>query len=75
MSLSDGLSAEAMAKSMERGILTGERAVLARQLERHLGDLSREIRTRLGNANQEQLEIWADRILDTETLEQVIQDH
>lgn len=68
--LSERLRAEGMAEGMEQG----ERAFLARQIVRRFGPLTAETRARLEKADQQQLEIWADRILDAESLEQVLQD-
>ena len=73
--LSERLRAEGMVKGVAEGMERGERAVLARQIERRFGPLTAETRARLEKADQQQLEIWADRILDAESLEQVLQDH
>lgn len=77
--LSERLRAEGMVKGMRRGMAEGmergERAFLARLIERRFGPLTAETRAHLENANQQQLEIWADRILDAKSLEQVFQDH
>ena len=45
--------------------------VVIRLLSRRFGHLSPETMTRLDNANQQQLEAWADRILDARTLDEV----
>jgi hypothetical protein len=82
-SLSERLRSEGMARGLEQGIekgmaegmQTGERAVLIRQLSRRFGSLSAETLSRLDNANQQQLEAWADRILDARTLEEVFLEH
>ena len=49
--------------------------MLIRQLGRRFGSLSAETLSRLDNANQQQLEAWADRILDARTLEEVFLEH
>mgnify|MGYP005861388305 CR=1 FL=1 len=82
-SLSERLKAEGMSrgmqegmeKGMEKGMQTGERAVLIRLLNRRFGALCTETLTRLNEASQQQLETWADRILDARTLDEVFQDH
>jgi len=86
-SLSERLRSEGMAQGLEQGIekgmqkgmaegmQTGERAVLIRLLSRRFGSLSAETLSRLDNANQQQLEAWADRILDARTLEEVFLEH
>ena len=78
-SLSERLRAEGMGKGVEmgmaEGVKTGERAVLIRQLNLRFGPLSDETLMRLNDAGQQQLETWADRILDAGTLDEVFQDH
>ncbi|MFC4260821.1 DUF4351 domain-containing protein [Marinobacter lacisalsi] len=70
-SLSERLRAEGMAA----GIQSGERAVLIRLLERRFGPLNSEILACLNDASQKQLETWADRILDAESLDEIFQTH
>lgn len=53
------------------GRLEGEATVLARQLARRFGPLSAETRARLQQASSEQLEQWAENILDARTLGEV----
>ncbi len=53
----------------------GETTVLERQISRRFGPLSSDTRYRQENASLEQLELWADRILDAKILEQVFQDN
>ncbi|MCL7945099.1 DUF4351 domain-containing protein [Marinobacter sp. ATCH36] len=78
-SLSERLRAEGMAQGMERGMEkgmeNGERAVLSRQLQRRFGSLDPQTRHRLEAADQKQLELWAERILDADSLADVFQDH
>ena len=52
-----------------------ERAVLSRQLQRRFGPLDPQTRYRLEAADQQQLELWAERILDADSLADVFQDH
>ncbi len=58
-------------QGMQQGVRQGEAAVLARLLARRFGPLSSALRTRLNQASLEQLECWADRILDAECIEGV----
>ena len=57
------------------GKLEGEAIVLERQLAKRFGPLSDETRARLKNATAEQLELWAERILDAPSLAAVLEDH
>ena len=59
----------------QKGKLEGETAVLARLISRRCGSISTETRNRLEKATLEQLELWADRILDASSLEQLFQDN
>ena len=69
--------------AIERGIqqgklegkLEGEATVLERLLAKRFGPLSDETRGRLRSASAEQLELWAERILDAPTLAAVLEDH
>ena len=58
-----------------KGRLKGEANVLERQLAKRFGPLSDDTRARLKNATAEQLELWADRILDAPTLAAIFGDH
>ena len=53
----------------------GEATILFRQLNRRFGPLDDTIAQRLGKAKVEQLEHWADRLLDAPTLSAVFDDH
>ena len=57
------------------GKLEGEAAVLQRQLSKRFGPLSEQTQLRLKTATLEQLELWADRILDTPTLSGIFDEH
>jgi predicted transposase/invertase (TIGR01784 family) len=57
----------------EEGRLEGEVAVLARQLTRRFGPLSTETRERLQGATLDELERWAERVLDANALEEVFE--
>ena len=57
------------------GKLKGEAMVLERLLAKRFGPLADETRGRLRSASAEQLELWAERILDAPTLAAVLEDH
>ncbi len=59
---------EGMQQGMQQGHVEGERAVLERQLRRRFGLLSPEIAERLSQASTDDLESWAENVLDAETL-------
>ncbi len=62
---------EGMQQGMQQGIQQGERAVLRRQLLRRFGTLPRTAVDRLDNASTDQLELWAEQLLDAHTLDEV----
>ena len=64
-----------MQQGMQQGMRQGESALLERQLTRRFGPPSAETRARLQAATVEQLEQWAENILDATTLEEVFKDH
>ena len=51
------------------GLLVGRIEVLRRLLERRFGPLTAEVEARLGAGTAEQLDSWADRLLDVPSLE------
>ena len=53
------------------GILEGARRVLQRQLRRKFGELASEVEQRIAQAEQADLELWAERILEIESVEEV----
>ena len=53
------------------GKLEGEALILQRLLTKRFGILSDTTLTRLHSATSEQLELWADRVLDAPTLQEV----
>lgn len=58
-------------KGLEQGILTGEAKLLKRLLTRRFDGLPGWVEERLTQASREQLESWADRVLDAKRLEDV----
>ena len=57
------------------GKLEGEATLLARLLGKRFGSLSDETRTRLTLATADQLELWAERVLDAPSLAAVFEGH
>jgi predicted transposase YdaD len=57
----------------DEGRLEGEAAVLRRQLTRRFGPLPEWAEERLTHADLTQLETWADRGLDADTLDAIFQ--
>lgn len=64
---------EGMQQGMEEGMQQGERAVLERQLQRRFGPLAPEVQQRLEQASSEELERWADIVLDANRLEDIFE--
>ena len=70
---------EARQEGMERGVrqgrsegrVEGERTLLERQLRRRFGRLSPEDTEKLRRASADDLETWADNVLDADTLDEV----
>ena len=62
---------ESWREGTQHGRVEGERTVLERQIRRRFGPLSPEGAERLNAASVDELEAWADNVLDAETLEDV----
>ena len=58
-----------------RGAQKGEAAVIQRLLTKRFGSLNAETLTRLQTAPCEQLESWAENLLDAATLDEVFKDN
>lgn len=65
-------SFERLAK--EEGVQQGQTKLLILQLTHRFGDLPDELRERVEQASLEEIDTWAGRILDAESLEQVFGD-
>ena len=66
-----GVIQRAREEGMERGVLRGERTVLERQLRHRFGPLPAAVVERLGQASADDLETWADNVLDAGSLDGV----
>ena len=62
---------QGLERGLEQGIEQGERSLLYRQLTRRFGPLDQITETRLQQATSDDLERWADNILDADTLDEV----
>lgn len=58
-------------QGLQQGLQQGEVALLQRQLSRRFGPLPDAVRARLTSASIDQLETWAIRVLDAESLNEV----
>ena len=65
---------QGMARGVAQGKTQGEQTLLLRQLHRRFGELPEATRQRLEQASTDELETWADRVLDADSLEQVFGD-
>ena len=60
---------------MAEGKAEGKAETLSRQLTRRFGPLPEWVGPRLQGATADQLDLWADRVLDAPTLPGVIDGH
>jgi flagellar biosynthesis/type III secretory pathway protein FliH len=61
-------------QGIKEGLSRGEARLLRRQLVRRFGSLPAWAEARLEQAGEAELEVWADRVLECETLEDVLKD-
>lgn len=66
---------QGLQQGLQQGKLEGEATLLLRQLTKCFGPLDEATRFRLNSATLEQLELWAERVLDAKTLEDVFGAH
>ncbi|MFZ4539806.1 DUF4351 domain-containing protein, partial [Propionivibrio sp.] len=64
-----------MIKGKLEGKLEGESMLLERLIFKRFGSLPDDVRARLRTATTDQLEAWAERILDSCTLAEIFNDH
>lgn len=72
--LNEGLE-KGMRQGMQKGRQEGEASLLARQLTRRFGSMDIATEQRLQQASSDDLERWADNILDARTLDEVFSKH
>jgi hypothetical protein len=61
-----------MRKGLRTGRREGEAEILIRLLEKRFGKLPESVRPRVRQASQSQLEAWADRILEAQSIDALI---
>jgi len=59
-------------EGLREGLQEGETKVLRRQLTRRFGPLPSWAEERLGQAGEAELEAWADRVLECQSLRDVL---
>ncbi|WP_206668635.1 DUF4351 domain-containing protein [Pseudomonas saliphila] len=70
-----GLTERLLNEGIEKGRQEGEASMLIRQLTRRFGPLDEAVLQRLQHAGSDDLERWADNILDAQTLDEVFNRH
>lgn len=65
---------EGIEQGFEQGKIQGEAAILIRQASRRFGKLPEWALAKLQSASVEKLEAWSDRILDANSLEEMLVD-
>ena len=60
------------AQGRQEGRLEGERRVVLRQLRKRFGSLSAEQEQLVAQANEQQLELWTDRVLSASSVDEVL---
>ena len=73
--LRERLLAEGEQRGVQQGLATGERTLLLRLLTRRFGPLDEATRKKLESASTEDLEHWADNVLNARSLEEVFTHH
>ncbi len=68
------IAEEERQEGWQQGKIEGKAALLQQLLTKRFGPLSKQTQLRLTSASLEQLELWADRILDAPTLSSVLDD-
>lgn len=63
-----------MQQGMQQGMQLGQSSLLVRQLERKFRNLPESYRVKVEQANADSLLKWGERLLETQTLEEVFSD-
>ena len=66
--------AEGEAKGEAKGKVKGKAETLMKLLRLRFGDLPKEVGTRIAQASIAELDVWAERVLTAETLDEVFKD-
>jgi hypothetical protein len=72
--LAERLRSEGMEQGMQQGMQQGEQTLLSKLLVRRFGPLDAETDQRLQQATTDELERWAENLLDAESLAEVFSD-
>jgi hypothetical protein len=72
--LQEGMQ-QGLQEGMQQGMQQGMHSLLERLIEKRFGPLSQETAARLKNASIEQLDIWAERILNAKSLSELFSNH
>jgi predicted transposase YdaD len=72
--MEEGLE-KGLEQGLEKGRAQGTASVLLRLLNRRFGPLSADVTRRLAQSTPEQLEIWAERVLDAGTIDEVFAEN
>jgi predicted transposase YdaD len=65
---------EGLLEGLREGLREGEVQLLLRQLQKRFGELAESVRPRVQQASREQLETWAERILDAPSIDALFAD-
>lgn len=66
---------EGLEQGLEKGRAQGSASILLRLLNRRFGPLAADVTRRLSQATPEQLEVWAERVLDAGTIDEVFAEN
>ncbi len=67
--------AQGLEQGLEQGVVQGSLSILLKQLSHRFGELDPTVLQKLHEASPEQLERWAENILDAQTLDEVFTLH
>jgi predicted transposase/invertase (TIGR01784 family) len=73
----DAARQEGLEKGLEKGLEEGRQAVIQRQLAKRFGRnaLAPQFEERLSKATSEQLDLWAEKLLDAKSVDEVFRDN
>ena len=66
---------QGLVKGLKKGRLEGEGAILRRLLTHRFGPLPQDVLERLAHAGSQQLETWAERVIDASSLDEIFADN
>ncbi|MFB8831256.1 DUF4351 domain-containing protein [Azotobacter sp. CWF10] len=66
---------EGLKEGLKEGLHQGQAKLLARQIERRFGPLTPAHQQQLANADEAQLEAWADAVLTAQSVEELFSAH